>query len=183
MNCVWSINSLPPLSPNAGRANLLNAPILVTFETKFKRHGPNTMLDLDQFLPYRLSLLSNQISQGIARTYEEKFGLGVTEWRVIAILGRFPGISATEVTEKSAMDKVAVSRAVRKLLEAGRIERLDNDNDRRAKHLHLSPAGQAVYDAIVPAALAYEKRLLAALGDDERKELDYLLTRLMEVSG
>ena len=161
---------------------MLNPLILVTFETKFKPCTVAHMLDLDQFLPYQLSLLSNQISRGIARTYEEKFGLGVTEWRVIAILGRFPGISATEVTEKSAMDKVAVSRAVRKLLEAGRIQRHDSDSDRRAKHLYLSPEGQAVYDAIVPAALDYERRLLEALSDAERRELDALLARLIEVS-
>jgi DNA-binding MarR family transcriptional regulator len=140
------------------------------------------MLDLDHFLPYRLSRLSNQISRGIARTYEEKYGLSVTEWRVIAILGRFPGISATEVTEKSAMDKVAVSRAVRRLIEAGRIRRQANDNDRRAKHLYLSPEGQAVFDAIVPAALAYEQRLLEALDAEERKQLDRVLARLLGVT-
>ncbi len=140
------------------------------------------MLDLEHFLPYRLSRLSNQISHDIAKTYEEKYGLSVTEWRVIAILGRYPGISATEVTEKSAMDKVAISRAVRRLIDAGRIRRQANDNDRRAKHLFLSDQGQAVYDAIVPAALAYEQRLLNALSDQEKNQLDQLLTRLTELS-
>ncbi|TVQ39754.1 MAG: MarR family transcriptional regulator [Wenzhouxiangella sp.] len=140
------------------------------------------MLDLDRFLPYQLSRLSNQISRGIARTYEKKYGLSVTEWRVIAILGRFPGISATEVTEKSAMDKVAVSRAVRRLIDAGRIRRQANDNDRRAKHLYLSEEGQAVFDAIVPAALAYEQRLVDALSDEEKQQLDRLLNRLTELS-
>jgi DNA-binding MarR family transcriptional regulator len=137
------------------------------------------MLKLENFLPYRLSLLSNQISQGIAQTYEKRFDLGVTEWRVIAILGRFPGISATEVAEKSAMDKVAVSRAVRKLLEAGRIQRRNNDADRRAKHLFLSTAGQAIYKAIEPAALAYEKRVLDVLDDNEKQVLDELMDRLL----
>jgi DNA-binding MarR family transcriptional regulator len=140
------------------------------------------MLNLDEFLPYRLSVLSNQISQGIARTYEQRFGLSVTEWRVIAILGRFPGASATEVAEKSAMDKVAVSRAVKRLLDAGRIQRRDNDSDRRAKHLYLSPAGQAVYDAIVPAALDYEKRLLQILTPNERRQLDGLIDQLLPAS-
>lgn len=140
------------------------------------------MLNLDDFLPYRLSVLSNQISRGIARTYEQRFGLGVTEWRVIAILGRFPGISATEVADKSAMDKVAVSRAVRRLEEAGRVERRANRNDRRAKHLYLSHDGQAVYEAIVPAALAYEQRLLEMLEPNERKQLDELVEKLLLAS-
>ncbi len=141
------------------------------------------MLDLDRFLPYQLSRLSNQISQGIAQTYEAKYGLSVTEWRVIAILGRYPGISATEIAEKSAMDKVAISRAVRRLIDAGRVRRQANDQDRRAKHLYLSDEGQTVFDAIVPAALAYEQRLLDALSDEEKNQLDRLLARLTELSG
>jgi DNA-binding MarR family transcriptional regulator len=140
------------------------------------------MLELEQFLPYRLSLLSNQISRSIARTYERRFDLGVTEWRVIAILGRFPGISATEVAGKSAMDKVAVSRAVRRLEDAGRVERRANRNDRRAKHLQLSKEGQAVYEAIVPAALDCERRLLGALTEKEREKLDQLVEKLLAAS-
>ena len=140
------------------------------------------MLDLEHFLPYRLSLLSNQISQGIARTYSERFGLSVTEWRVIAILGRYPGISASEVGERSAMDKVAISRAVSRLIDQNRIERQASDVDRRTRHLFLTAQGKAVCDAIVPAALEYERRLLARLNDNERRQLDQLIDRLSEAS-
>lgn len=140
------------------------------------------MLELERFLPYRLSVLSNQVSRGIASTYADRFGLGVTEWRVIAILGRYRGLSATEVAERAAMDKVAVSRAVGRLLESGFIERHDNDADRRAKHLYLSEEGRSVFDAIVPAALEYERRLLSVLDEDERRTLDRILARLLAAS-
>ena len=70
------------------------------------------ILNLEHFLPYRLSVLSNRVSADIARFYQNRFGLSVTEWRAMAVLGRFPGISAMEVAERTAMDKVAVSRAV-----------------------------------------------------------------------
>lgn len=136
------------------------------------------MLELENFLPYRLSVLSNQVSRGIARTYEARYGLSVTEWRIIALLGRYPGLSATELAERSAMDKVAISRAVRRLLEAGRIERRDHHADRRAKLLYLSDAGQEVYDAVVPAALAFEEKLLSALSRSEQATLDELIDRL-----
>jgi len=140
------------------------------------------MLDLDHFLPYRLSVLSNQVSAGISETYAERFGISVTEWRVIAILGRFSGISATEVAQKSAMDKVAVSRAVHRLIEQDRVARRSNADDRRAKHLYLSDKGQAVFDAIAPAALAYERQLLEILSDEERRQLNGLLDRLIAAS-
>lgn len=136
------------------------------------------MLLLESFLPYRLSVLSNQISRGIAATYEKPFGLTVTEWRVIAILGRFPGITAAEVAQRSAMDKVAISRTVKRLMEQGHVERHDSDSDRRSKHLWLSREGRRVYRAIVPAALEFERRLLAGLTSSERKRMERLLDKL-----
>jgi DNA-binding MarR family transcriptional regulator len=135
-------------------------------------------LDLEHFLPYRLSVLSNRVSQGIARTYEARFGLSVTEWRVIAIIGRYPGLSATEVAQRAAMDKVAISRAVRRLMQAGRVEREPNDADRRERHLRLTDAGRAIHDQIVPAALAYERRIRAALTDEENAALERLIGKL-----
>jgi len=138
-------------------------------------------LDLEHFLPYRLSVLSNRVSQAIARTYEQRFGLSVTEWRVIAIIGRYPGLSATEVAQRSAMDKVAISRAVRRLLDQGRIEREHSDADRRARHLRLSEAGREIHDEIVPAALAFEQRIRAALSDEENRMLERLIGKIGEV--
>lgn len=135
-------------------------------------------LDLEHFLPYRLSILSNRVSQGIAETYEQRFGLSVTEWRVIAIIGRYPGLSATEVAQRAAMDKVAISRAVRRLLDQGRIEREHNNADRRARHLHLSATGREIYDEIVPAALAFERRIKSALTDEENQVLERLIGKI-----
>ena len=99
------------------------------------------LLELERFLPYKLSVLSNRLSNAIARSYETRFQLSVTEWRVIAVVGRFPGLSANEVAERTAMDKVAVSRAVARLLASGRLQRDLHENDRRRSVLELSPAG------------------------------------------
>jgi DNA-binding MarR family transcriptional regulator len=76
------------------------------------------------------------------------------------------------------MDKVSISRAVRRLLEFGRIEREPNDADRRERHLRLTPAGQSIYDDIVPAALAYERRIRDALTPEENEALERLIDKL-----
>src|SRR4051812_19334998 len=89
------------------------------------------VLVLEAFLPYRLSVLSNTVSSRIAKSYAARFSLTVPEWRVMAVLGRFPGLMAGEVTERTAMDKVQVSRAVARLLKTKRIERRVVDGDRR----------------------------------------------------
>jgi DNA-binding MarR family transcriptional regulator len=140
----------------------------------------HALLELDRFLPYRLSVLSNRISQDIAALYGERFGLNVTEWRILAVLGRYPDLSATEVAERTAMDKVAVSRAVTSLLASGRLKRRLAGDDRRRSMLQLSAKGYRVYDEVAPLALAYERRLLDGLREDERAALDRLLSRMEE---
>ena len=136
------------------------------------------MLDLERFLPYRLSVLSNRISSDIARLYDKRYGLSIPEWRVIAVLAKRPGLSATEVAQRTAMDKVAVSRAVSALLDDGRIQRDTDDDDRRRSVLRLSDAGRAIYAEVAPQAMTYEQRLLEALKPDERQALDRLLARM-----
>ena len=135
--------------------------------------------ELDSFLPYRLSLLSNTVSQGISASYRKRFDLSVTEWRVIAILGRYPGLTASEVMERGAMDKVAVSRAVAGLLERGLLERRAQEDDRRRRPLQLTTGkGRPLYEEVVPKALDYERRLLATLGQAERTALFGLVDKL-----
>ncbi len=139
--------------------------------------------ELEGFLPYRLSLLSNTVSEGIATTYRKAHGLSVTEWRVIAVLGRFPGQTASEIVKRTAMDKVTVSRAVKKLLEKTLIERNALDEDRRRQPLRLTrPKGWRLYRKIVPKALAYEAELVAALTVSERRSLAVMVGKLQAVA-
>jgi DNA-binding MarR family transcriptional regulator len=137
-------------------------------------------LDLEHFLPYRLSVLSNRVSQTIAGAYARRFGIGVTEWRVIAVVGRYPGLSANAVAARTAMDKVAVSRAVARLLDRGLLQREMHGDDRRRSVLQLSEDGYRIYDEVVPLALDCERRLLEKLSDEERATLHALIDRLMQ---
>ena len=142
---------------------------------------PHTLLDLEHFLPYRLSVLSNRISSAIAREYSQRFALSVTEWRVMAVLGRFPGLSANQVAQRTAMDKVAVSRAVARMMEAGRLEREFDDDDRRRSVLRLTELGYAVHDKVAPMALEFERHVLDGMLAEERNLLFRLLDRLDEL--
>jgi len=144
-------------------------------------------IDLERFLPYRLSVLSNLVSNAIADAYQRRFDLTIPEWRVIAVLSRHPGVSAAEVAELTRMDAVAVSRAVARLLRAGRLLRAVSPVDRRRSVLRVSRTGAAVYRAVAPLALGYERELLAALDHDDRaalaRALDSLTERAQSLAG
>jgi DNA-binding MarR family transcriptional regulator len=140
----------------------------------------NTLLELDEFVPYRLSLLSNTVSAAIASSYVERFKLTIPEWRIMAVLGRFPGITAGTVAQRTAMDKVAVSRALARLQSAGYLRRKGDKTDRRRSLLQLSAAGDRLYQRIAPLAMDFENQLLDSLTERDRRHLDRLLTQLME---
>lgn len=137
-------------------------------------------LQLERFVPYQLSVLSNIVSMSIAHAYEREFGLTIPQWRVIAVLARYPKLSAIEVAARAAMDKVAVSRAVQGLIATRRVVRGFDKGDRRRSVLRLSAVGRAVYTRVAPLALGYEKRLLDALSNSDRRALDRLIGRLIE---
>ena len=137
-------------------------------------------LILEDFLPYRLAVLSHTVSTKIAGVYDKRFGLTIPEWRVIAILGRFPGLSAVEVAERTMLDKVAVSRAVTKLIKNGRLDREFADADRRRSILNLTEEGRRVHDEIAPLALAFEAELLEGIETDNLAAFDQVMERLLE---
>ena len=139
---------------------------------------PEKSLDLEHFLPYRLSVLANRVSRGFGRLYERRFDLKLPEWRVIAVLGRHPGITASDVTERTAMDKVAISRALARLQEMGRVTTQEDEADRRRQILSLSEEGWSIYRQIVPLAKSIEAELLADFSTEDRALLDRLLDSL-----
>jgi DNA-binding MarR family transcriptional regulator len=139
-------------------------------------HAP---LELESFLPYQLSIVSNTVSQAIADDYQQRYDLGVTEWRVMAVLARFDGLSAREVAERTAMDKVAVSRALARLVAAGRVRRHTHHDDKRRSVLGLTAAGWRIHDDVAPLARARERELLARLEPQEREWLRRILDKLM----
>ncbi len=137
-------------------------------------------LQLENFLPYRLSILSNTVSQAIAGDYQQRFDLSVTEWRVMAVLARFDRLSAREVAGRTAMDKVAVSRALARLVAAGRVDRTIHSDDKRRSVLRLSATGWLIHDEVAPMARARERELLARLDTDERAWLERILDKLQK---
>jgi DNA-binding MarR family transcriptional regulator len=140
--------------------------------------GSRAPLDLERFLPFRLSVLANRLTRAVARVYMHRFHLSAPEWRTIAVLGLYGAMSANRVVERTAMDKVRVSRAVARLLTAGRITRRTDVEDRRRAILDLTAKGRTDYEQIVPMVLAVESELLSEVSAEERAALDRILRKL-----
>jgi len=139
-------------------------------------------LSLSAFLPYRLSVLSNTVSKRIADLYEAEFGLSMSQWRLMAVMGEAPGLNATEIVTRTAMDKVAISRTVASLIKLGYAKREASQEDGRQSLLYLTRKGRGVYARIVPMARAEQDAVTEALSPDEIEELNRLLGKLAKVA-
>ncbi|MFD1982755.1 MarR family winged helix-turn-helix transcriptional regulator [Mesorhizobium newzealandense] len=126
------------------------------------------ILDLENFLPYRLYRLADAVSREFAGIYKDSHGLTRPEWRTLSGLGQHGTMTATALGEQSAMHKTKVSRAVAELERRRWLTRTPDENDRRVEHLTLTKAGLAAYREMVPLAIAFERELLARLNLAER---------------
>lgn len=138
----------------------------------------NGGLKLDSFLPYRLSVASNAVSRLIAGAYQERFGLTIAQWRLVAVLKEHPGSTQQDLVGLTLMDKVAVSRAAGVLEQRGLIARTADERDRRAWLLTLTADGVHLHGEIAPLARAYEDQLLLGLSPDDVQQLEGLLRRI-----
>lgn len=126
-----------------------------------------TALTLDNFLPYRLSYTSNLVSDVVAHSYDALFGLKIPEWRMIAVVAEHDGVTQQQISARTRMDKVTVSRAAIALAERGLLDRKPNPADKRSHMLVLTDAGQSLYAEVAPRAQALEKALFAAFDPQE----------------
>lgn len=113
-------------------------------------------LSLQRFLPYRLSVTSNLVSDVIASAYESLFALKIPEWRLIAVIAEADGITQQAIGAATRMDKVTVSRAAIALIDRALVERRPHPADGRSRLLHLTETGRSLYDQVVPKALELE---------------------------
>jgi len=139
-------------------------------------------LVLDDFIPYRLSVTSNLVSDSIARAYESLFGLSIPEWRLVAVVAETGGITQQAIGARTRMDKVTVSRAAIALVDRGLLARRANAEDRRSHLLELTGAGRDLYAAVAPKALDLESRIFSAFDPAEIAGFVAMLRRIESVA-
>ena len=133
---------------------------------------------LDEFLPYRLSIASNRVSDAIASTYRSLFGLRIPEWRLVTVIAESDGITQQSLCVATRMDKVTVSRAAIALVDRGLVERRANAHDQRSHLLTLTASGRTLYEDVSPRALAIEEQLFADFSAQEIGVLRDMLDRI-----
>jgi DNA-binding MarR family transcriptional regulator len=136
-------------------------------------------LDLFKFVPFRLNRLAAEVSNALSVEYQERYGLDIPEWRVLATLGfRSDACSAQYIAHCTRTHKSTISRAVTSLMQRKLVERVENADDRREFRLQMTAKGKALYEELIPQLLRREQEILSCLSAQERKDFAALLGKI-----
>ena len=136
-------------------------------------------LDLFGFVPFRLNRLAAEVSAALSSEYQERYGLDIPEWRVLATLGfRDDACSAQYISHCTRTHKSTISRAVTALMKRQLVERVENQDDRREFALRMTRKGNALYEELIPRLLAKESRIMSCLSARERKDFAAMLGKI-----
>jgi len=136
-------------------------------------------LDLFRFVPFRLNRLAAEVSAALSSEYQERYGLDIPEWRVLATLGfRNDACSAQYIAHCTRTHKSTISRAVTALMKRQLVERVENEDDRREFRLRMTQKGNALYEELIPRLLRKEGEILSCLSVQERKDFARLLGKI-----
>ena len=122
--------------------------------------------DLDEFLPYRFSVLAQRMSREFESRYRNRFGIRVAEWRIVAHLSQSGPVSVRELVKRVDLHKSRVSRAAQRLEAAGYVSKTTDSRDRRLVELQLTPKGMAMMEELAPLANGYQQELLERIGNN-----------------
>jgi DNA-binding MarR family transcriptional regulator len=139
-------------------------------------------LILQDFFPFALSLCAHEVSGLISGAFDRLYGLKIPEWRLVVVLKEDGPSTQQALVKRSRMDKVTISRAAQSLAKRRLITRFAHEFDGRSHHLTLTPEGERLFEAVVPAAMHYERHVLSDLSSDEVNQLKSLLKRVEEAA-
>lgn len=125
------------------------------------------ILDIQTYVPYFLASVNSALSRGASKRYLDQFGIGIVEWRVVAMLAIEPRITASRVCEVVAMDKGAASRALTRLQDLGYVDFDAPARDPRKKIWWLNDRGYDLHDDLLTLALERERQLLDGVASDD----------------
>jgi MarR family transcriptional regulator, lower aerobic nicotinate degradation pathway regulator len=102
------------------------------------------------------------------------------QYACLSAIARQPGVDATRLAAAVAFDRSTLGNVLERLETKGWVQRLPSSEDRRVKLLHITAAGEQLLDAIEPAVLTTQRRILKPLAPNDRKIFLRLLSEMVE---
>lgn len=87
---------------------------------------------------------TNTLTAKLLKDRQSKYGISMEQSNVLRLLSHHQGLSITEITEKQGVNKAAVSRRIKKLIDSGfvALQKSNNNIDQRLKYVALTEKGR-----------------------------------------
>jgi len=138
-------------------------------------------LDLPHYLPYRISIVASLVKRALADIYKDDPGLTEPEWKVMTLLAHHGPLASGDIGSFVTLDRVAVSRALGRLIERGFVSRRVNPDDQRTYQVDLTRKAATIYDRMAAEALEIERGIVAGLVPGEAEALIATLDKIEQI--
>jgi MarR family transcriptional regulator for hemolysin len=99
-------------------------------------------------------------------------------WLILLALKQQPHRTQQEIARAVGIGGPTLTHHLDGMESAGLVARARGTGDRRAVHVELTPAGDALFERLRTAAVSFDARLRDGIGDDEIDQISALLARL-----
>lgn len=79
---------------------------------------------------------------------------------------------------QTKLDKMTVSKSIKKLISLGFVNRTEHETDTRAKSVSLTEKGKDMVGTLVPIVEGIDSTFFSKASDQEQKSLTHLLAKL-----
>jgi DNA-binding MarR family transcriptional regulator len=134
----------------------------------------------DDLLNYQLKRLVNCGGAPAIRLCEGRYGITRSEWRLLAALVEGGARPPSELAERAFMQRPVVSRLLGLLVRKRLARRLAPGSARVRAEVEATAAGCRLYAELFPQLAQINRRLMAALDEDEARQLEALLGKLWQ---
>ena len=149
-------------------------------ETETPRaHPAQLTMDLDRSVSVLINFVATKLTSSGSAAYRARFGLNITEFRVLAMLAVEPDILGQRFCEVMGLDPGATSRTLKALEARDLVLSRPDDRHPAYRRWSLTAKGAALQDEAVPVALDRARVLLQDFSADEEAQLVMFLRRML----
>ena len=113
----------------------------------------------------------------------EPLGLKVPEYSILMLVAHNRGVNQKRLGTELDISPPNMAVTIDRMVERGWVERVRGTEDRRAQHIHLTPAGRALAAEAQGIAATMEASKLSVLSPAERALLIEMLRKLYGSTG
>ncbi|HEY1721593.1 MAG TPA: MarR family transcriptional regulator [Magnetospirillaceae bacterium] len=106
--------------------------------------------------------------------------ISIPQWRVLAVLHEYADINMNRLADLTTVDRTTLTRALDNLVKRKLVERRTAPDDRRHLRLHLTEAGQILFNRVLPRVVEQNERALTGLDKSEFATLVSMLHRMVD---